>query len=94
MVLMPLRNHDGEISRALGVMVTDGLIGLPPRRFRIRNQSLIPVQPGKPLMIGAALTGHRFPGLSEYPRAYNSPNRDVVSAQHQLRVIKGGKVIH
>ena len=94
MVLMPLRNHDGEISRALGVLVTDGLVGLPPRRFRIRRQSLIPVQPGKPLMIDAALTEHRGPGLSEDPRPYNLPNRDVVSARHQLRVIKGGKVIH
>jgi hypothetical protein len=45
-------------------------------------------------MIDAALTGHRGPGLSEDPRPYNLPHRDGVSARHQLRVIKGGKVIH
>lgn len=40
MCLMPLTGPEGQINRALGVLVTDGLIGLPPRRFRIRHLSL------------------------------------------------------
>ncbi|WP_420398240.1 PAS domain-containing protein [Nioella sp.] len=59
MCLMPLTGPEGRISRALGVLVTDGLVGLPPRRFRIRHQSLTrlagrpdstgatPIQPGQ-----------------------------------------------
>lgn len=43
MCLLPLRAADGRISRALGVLVTDGLIGLPPRRFRIRHSTLTPL---------------------------------------------------
>lgn len=39
MCLLPLNGPDGEITRALGVLATDGLIGLPPRRFRIRHMS-------------------------------------------------------
>ncbi|MGI3184018.1 PAS domain-containing protein [Nioella aestuarii] len=37
MCLLPLVGPEGEIDRALGVLATDGLIGLPPRRFRIRH---------------------------------------------------------
>ena len=40
MCLLPLRGADGLVNRALGVLATDGLIGLPPRRFRIRHISL------------------------------------------------------
>lgn len=40
MYLMPLIGPDGQINRALGVLATDGLIGLPPRRFRIRHLTL------------------------------------------------------
>jgi hypothetical protein len=59
MCLMPLTGPEGQINRALGVLVTDGLVGLPPRRFRIRHLSLarlaggpdntgaIPSQPGQ-----------------------------------------------
>lgn len=40
MCLLPLSGPDGNITRALGVLATDGLIGLPPRRFRIRHLTL------------------------------------------------------
>lgn len=40
MYLLPMTGANDAIDRALGVFVTDGLIGLPPRRFRIRHASL------------------------------------------------------
>jgi hypothetical protein len=33
MVLMPLTNDSGDVTRALGVLVTDGKLGRTPRRF-------------------------------------------------------------
>ena len=44
MCLLPLRGADGQINRALGVLATDGLIGLTPRRFRIRHSNLSLIQ--------------------------------------------------
>ena len=35
MLLMPLRDDAGQVSRALGCLVYDGHVGAPPRRFRI-----------------------------------------------------------
>jgi len=35
MVLMPLRSDLGDVTRALGCLVFDGMIGKPPRDFRI-----------------------------------------------------------
>lgn len=35
MLLLPLLGPDGEISRALGAILTDGMIGRAPRRFDI-----------------------------------------------------------
>lgn len=40
MCLLPLTGPNGETNRALGVLAIDGLIGLPPRRFRIRHLGL------------------------------------------------------
>ncbi len=43
MVLLPLRSDLGDISRALGCFITDGLSGRAPRRFRITNRTVTPV---------------------------------------------------
>lgn len=45
MCLMPLRGADDRVNRAIGVLATDGLIGLPPRRFRIRHSHLTAITP-------------------------------------------------
>ncbi len=37
MILLPLKSDLGDISRVLGVMVSDGMIGLTPRRFTISD---------------------------------------------------------
>ena len=85
MTLMPLRGSDGRISRALGIMVTDGVIGLPPRRFRIRRPALHPIQPGKP-MRDAIEAGAR--GFSDAPEPYDGPDRPALP---RLTLLDGGK---
>ncbi|PIV76651.1 MAG: hypothetical protein COW55_00870 [Rhodobacteraceae bacterium CG17_big_fil_post_rev_8_21_14_2_50_65_11] len=43
MHLLPLRGASGLVDCALGVLATDGPVGLPPRRFRIRHAALSPL---------------------------------------------------
>jgi hypothetical protein len=43
MILLPLKSDLGDISRVLGVMVSDGPAGPTPRRFGVRDRKLRPV---------------------------------------------------
>ena len=43
MLILPLRSDLGDISRALGCLVTQGVIGSTPRRFRITHCDITPV---------------------------------------------------
>lgn len=43
MILLPLRSDLGDVSRVLGVMVSDGAIGATPRRFAISDQRVRPI---------------------------------------------------
>lgn len=46
MLLMPLKSDLGDVSRALGCLVTKGEIGEAPRRFALQGQSMRPLLPG------------------------------------------------
>ncbi|MEX0278150.1 MAG: PAS domain-containing protein [Ruegeria sp.] len=43
MLLLPLKSDLGDISRVLGVMISDGTIGATPRRFGITDARIKPV---------------------------------------------------
>ncbi len=43
MILLPLKSDLGDISRALGVMVSDGVIGTTPRRFVLKAEKTLAV---------------------------------------------------
>ncbi|MCG7518284.1 PAS domain-containing protein [Ruegeria sp. Ofav3-42] len=43
MILLPLKSDLGDVSRVLGVMVSDGSIGATPRRFTIPDVNVQPV---------------------------------------------------
>lgn len=43
MALFPLTSDRGEMTRALGCVVAEGVVGLPPRRFIIERLGLRPV---------------------------------------------------
>ncbi len=47
MILMPLRSDFGDLSRALGAIVTNGRVGRTPRRFTVTSIDITPaLQPG------------------------------------------------
>lgn len=52
MVLMPLKSDFGDLSRALGAMVSHGRIGRTPRRFLIDSVEITPIE-----------DTHRNPGI-------------------------------
>lgn len=43
MILLPLKSDLGDVSRVLGVMVSDGAIGATPRRFGIEDARVRPL---------------------------------------------------
>ena len=67
MVLMPLRSDLGDVSRALGCLVTEGPLGREPHRFAITRSSVKPIaqaaaqQPGPEVSAdeAAPLAGER-----------------------------------
>lgn len=44
LVILPLQSDLGDVSRAIGCLVADGLIGRAPRRFEIASATLTPVE--------------------------------------------------
>ncbi len=53
MLLLPLRSDLGDVTRALGCLVTDDMIGRAPRRFEIDNVVVTPVIAGRPARTSA-----------------------------------------
>jgi hypothetical protein len=47
MLILPMRDHAGQVTKALGCLVTTGAIGATPRRFRIRREVLTAIEPAK-----------------------------------------------
>lgn len=43
MILLPLKSDLGDVSRVLGVLVSDGVVGATPRRFTVSNTKVRPV---------------------------------------------------
>lgn len=67
LLMLPLRSDLGDISRALGCLVTEGNIGRAPRRFSIAGTTLEPLDIASPGLMaessqgsGMAETGRRF----------------------------------
>ncbi|WP_282151227.1 PAS domain-containing protein [Ruegeria atlantica] len=67
MLLLPLKSDLGDVSRILGVTVSDGVIGATPRRFTISETNLRPVsdvqvpqQPSETVETGFAEDQQRF----------------------------------
>ena len=44
MLILPMRDHEGQITKALGCLATNGTIGEPPRRFQLRRAQLTPIE--------------------------------------------------
>ncbi|WP_425100515.1 PAS domain-containing protein [Tropicibacter sp. S64] len=65
MVILPLRSDFGDVSRALGALISQGRIGRTPRRFTIVSMDVKPAlkmaNPGKPRSLSPAEQGERAP---------------------------------
>ncbi|SMO53262.1 PAS domain-containing protein [Paracoccus laeviglucosivorans] len=58
MLILPLRSDLGDVTRALGCIVTEGGIGQSPRRFDLVAEQVMPVIPGAKIVEpSASITG-------------------------------------
>lgn len=88
LLLLPLTDAAGRISRVLGVLETHGQIGRTPRRFKLAAQQIRITTPPASLPPVVA-TGFRpaESGLAASP----PPIRPAAVGRPRLRVIKGGR---
>lgn len=68
MVLMPLRSDLGDISRALGCLVTDGPMGRAPCRFAITRSRVSVIDMPSHGLSAAGFTDMNLPGASQVAR--------------------------
>lgn len=85
LLILPLRSDLGDVSRALGCLVTRGAIGHAPRRFEVTDRRMIPIHAeGLP----APATGqHHQPGLAEAAAAF-APRPPRATGSGHLRLVK------
>lgn len=67
LLLLPLKSDLGDITRALGCLITTGAVGRGPRRFDILNDSVFPV------IEGAAPLFPRPGGFADEPAPWRPP---------------------
>lgn len=67
MILLPLKSDLGDVSRVLGVLISDGVIGATPRRFLVEETKLRPVD-----KLQSSPATRRAPavGFAEDPEAF------------------------
>lgn len=83
LLLLPLTDAAGRITRVLGVLETHGQIGRTPRRFRLAASE---VRITAPIPSPA-----HSPSPAPSPAAAASPQRAAPGTRPQLRVIRGGR---
>lgn len=80
LLLLPLRSDLGDVSRALGVLISDGQIGVGPRRFGIRSQ--------KVTRLDLPAGGHAAAGFAEAPARFEPSSPRLESERPYLRLVK------
>ncbi len=53
MLILPLKSDTGDIDRAIGCIVTEGVVGLSPRRFRVLETTVTSLVTGKTTITAA-----------------------------------------
>ncbi len=89
LILLPLRSDLGDVTRALGCLVSDGQIGRAPRRFDLSTIRTGRIEAGRPAIHGAAPTMVEArtvaaPGMAEA----SAPYRAVQGQRAHLRLVK------
>lgn len=68
LLLLPLRSDLGDVTRALGCLVSEGEIGQTPRRFDLAGEALFPVIPGAHIIEPSA----SITGFAESPASWRA----------------------
>lgn len=84
LTLMPLRSDLGDVSRALGCLVTRGEIGRTPRRFEITKVHVEPVGANAPL----AAQARPRPGFAEEQTPFPADAPTLSSERPYLRLVR------
>lgn len=78
MLLLPLRSDLGDVTRALGCLVAEGDTGIPPRRFDLVDDEVIPIIDGGTTLAPSPSTIGFAEGMADFakrnePRAPTPP---------------------
>ncbi|QYX55385.1 PAS domain-containing protein [Roseovarius sp. SCSIO 43702] len=86
MVMLPLRSDLGDISRALGCVVTRGTLGRAPHRFEIASRTVTPLRvTAPPAPCPAPGPAH---GFAEPPARFPARPRKAPRERPYLRLVK------
>jgi hypothetical protein len=95
MLLLPLKSDFGDISRALGCIVTQGPIGRAPRRFKVAEtrvssiiKTTVSATPAAPTIPAAAPEAPRAQSFAERPAEFKGKKPDGTATRPQLYVVK------
>ncbi|MEP5759332.1 MAG: PAS domain-containing protein [Litoreibacter sp.] len=87
-LLLPMKSDSGEVDRALGCMVSDGNIGLAPRRFRVTETRITSLLTGKS---HREMADSAPAGFAEEPKSFTSeprPRPQRADGPPKLRLVK------
>lgn len=70
LLLLPLKSDEGLIDRALGCLVSEGTIGMPPRRFKVNETRVTSLTDGQ---MKRRFAPEALAGFSEPKAPYNPP---------------------
>ena len=91
LLVLPLKSDLGDVSRALGCLISDGQIGRAPRRFDLAEARITTVEPGRPTQTARAGLPQRASGLAEAAapfRAASAPAPHAGRSRAHLRLVK------
>jgi len=88
LVMLPLRSDLGDISRALGCLVTQGPIGRAPRRFEMTSHQLRPLDLSPLASLLNDKKAEQLVGMAEDARPFNGTSPLTDSERPYLRLVK------
>lgn len=95
LLILPLRDDKGDVTRAMGCLVTQGIVGIPPRRFTVDQVACTSLltgarvnhEPKAPALAGFAESATPFePG--PFPKKTGPKKTDTPTGVPYLRVVK------
>lgn len=86
MLLLPLRNDQGKVSRLLGCLCTDGQIGRTPRRFTVTSSTCRLLDRLGPAPFSAPQT--LSPGLAEPAQPFQAAPTPRAKGRPVLRIVR------